>query len=90
VTIISNLISDILKAPLGRDWTVEGLAEEILASIAVQCSEETRDVVLEIDSAMDSQARRLFRPFLACLAIKSATEAGMPVNLYEGSLSFRR
>ena len=38
----------------------------------------------------DRQSRRLLRPLLACLATKSAAEAGSPVNLYGGHFSFKR
>jgi hypothetical protein len=85
-----NSITDLLAAPLGPDWTVEGLAEQVLGAIAAQRSEEGHDFVLDADTTADRQSRRVLRPLLACLATKSAAEAGTPPNLYGGSLSFKR
>src|SRR6266567_6625132 len=86
----NNPITDLLGAPLGPDWTVEGLAEQVLGAIAAQCSEETPEFVLDADATTDRQSRRLLRPLLACLATKSAAEAGTPANLYGDHLSFKR
>jgi hypothetical protein len=86
----NNPITDLLSVPLGPDWTVEGLAEQVLGAIAAQCSEEGQEFVLDANATTDRQARRLLRPFLACLATKSAAEAGTPVNLYGGQLCFKR
>ena len=86
----NNLIAEILRAPLGPDWTVEALAEQILGTIAARRSQETEEFVLEADPTMDRQSHRLLRPLLACLATKSATEAGTPADLYGGRLSFER
>jgi hypothetical protein len=86
----NNPIADLLSAPLGPDWTVEGLAEQVLAAVAAQRSEEGREFVLDADAIPDRQARRLLRPLLACLATRSAAEAGTPVDLYGGHLSFKR
>ena len=86
----NNPITDLLGAPLGPDWTVEGLAEQVLGAIAAQRSEETQEFVLDADATTDRQSRRLLRPLLACLATKSAAEAGTLPNLYGGRLSFKR
>src|ERR1700682_413111 len=85
-----NLISDLLATPLGPDWTVEGLAEQVLDTIAAQRSEETQEFILDADATTDRQSRRVLRPLLACLATKSEAEAGTPVNLYGGRLLFKR
>ena len=86
----SNPITDVLGAPLGADWTVEGLAEQVLDAIAAQGSEESQEFVLDADATTDRQSRRLLRPLLACLATKSAAEAGTPAELYGGHFSFQR
>src|SRR5207302_8645805 len=86
----NNSITDLLGAPLGPDWTVEGLAEQVLGAIAVQRSEEVQEFILDADTTTDRQSRRLLRPLLACLATKSAAEAGTPANLYGGHFSFKR
>lgn len=85
-----NPITRLLAAPLGTDWTVEGLAEQLLRAIAALPSEESQELVLDADVVADRQSRRLLRPLLACLATKSAAEAGVPANLYGGSFSFKR
>jgi hypothetical protein len=85
-----NPINDVLSAPIGPEWTVEGLAEQLLNVIAAHRSEESPEFVLDADSATDRQCRRLLRPLLACLANKSAAEAGTPVDLYGGHVSFKR
>ncbi len=41
-------------------------------------------------AAADRPSQRILRPLLACLAAKSAAEAGTSPNLYGGNLSFRR
>lgn len=86
----NNPIADLLAAPLAPDWTVEGLADQVLGVIAAQRSEEAREFVLDADAITDRQSRRLLRPLLACLATKSAAEAGTPADLYGGHFSFRR
>ena len=83
-------LTDLLGAPLGPDWTVEGLAEQVLGFIAAQGSEEAQEFVLDADATTDRQSRRLLRPLLACLATKSAAEAGTPTGLYGGHFSFKR
>jgi hypothetical protein len=80
----------VLAAPLGPDWTVERLAEEVLRVIAARASDETQEFVLDAEATTDRQSRRLLRPLLACLATKSAAEAGTSPNLYGGQLSFQR
>jgi hypothetical protein len=85
-----NSIADVLGAPLGPDWTVEGLAEQVLGAIAARGPEDGHEFVLDAETIMDPQSRRLLRPLLACLATKSAAEAGTPANLYGGHFSFKR
>jgi hypothetical protein len=85
-----NPLIDLLGAPLGPDWTVERLAEQVLGAIAAQRSEEAREFVLDADATTDRQSRRLLRPLLACLAVRSAAEACAPADLYGGHLSFKR
>jgi hypothetical protein len=85
-----NPISDLLAARLSPDWTVDRLAEALLSAIAERGSEDTREFVLDAEATADRQSRRLLRPLLACLATKSAAEAGTPPNIYGGRLSFKR
>src|SRR5947209_18066250 len=49
-----------------------------------------QEFVLDADTNTDRQSRRVLRPLLACLATKSAAEAGTAVNLYGGRLSFQQ
>jgi hypothetical protein len=86
----NNLLADILEAPLGPDWTVEALAEQILGTITTRRSQAAEEFVLEADATTQRQSRRLLRPLLACLATMSAAEAGTPADLYGGRLSFER
>jgi hypothetical protein len=86
----NNPITDVLGAPLSPDWTVEGLTEQVLCAIAAQRSGDAQEFVLDAGATADRQSRRLLRPLLACLATKSAAEAGTPVNLHGGHLSFKR
>jgi hypothetical protein len=86
----NNPISDLLATPLSPDWTVEGLAEQVLATVAAHRSEETQEFILDVDATTDRQSRRVLRPLLACLATKSEVEAGTPVSLYGGRLLFKR
>lgn len=85
-----NPITDLLAAPLSPDWTVEGLAEQLLSAIATQPSAESPEFVLDADVTTDRQSRRLLRPLLACLATKSAAETGTAASLYGGHFSFKR
>src|SRR5690348_1728736 len=85
-----NPLTDLLAAPLGPDWTIEGLAEQLLCTIASQPKEEAKDLRLDAAAATDRQSQRVLRPLLACLATKSAAEAGTPPNLYGGLLCFKR
>jgi len=86
----TNPISDLLAAPLSPDWTVEGLAEQLLGAIAGQHTAEVQEFVLDADATTDSQSRRLLRPLLACLATKSAAESRTSADLYGGRLAFKR
>jgi hypothetical protein len=90
VVTAGNRITDVLAAPLRPDWTVEGLAEQVLSAIAAQDADEAQEFVLDADATADRQARRILRPLLACLATKSAVEGGTPASLYGGRLSFQR
>jgi hypothetical protein len=85
-----NPLADLLAAPLRPDWTIEGLAEQLLSAIASQPREEAEELRLDAAAATDRQSQRVLRPLLACLATKSAAEAGTPPNLYGGRLSFKR
>ncbi len=85
---ITATIIDILSAPLDPNWTMDGLADRVLNAIAAQPPESEQEFAL--DETTDRQVRRLIRPLLACLATKSASEAGIPVNLYGGHFSFQR
>src|SRR4051794_8583577 len=86
----NNPLMDLLAAPLRPDWTVEELAEQVLGIIAARHCGETRECILDADVIPDRQSRRLLRPLLAHLAMRSAAEAGTPANLYGGHLSFKR
>jgi hypothetical protein len=87
---LENPIIDLLAAPPGPDWTIEGLAEQLLGTIASQPKEEAKEFLLDAATATDRQSQRVLRPLLACLATKSAAEAGTHPNLYGGRLSFAR
>ena len=52
--------------------------------------EEAEKFLVDAAAAPDRQSQRVLRPLLACLATKSAAEAGTPPNLYGGQLSFKR
>jgi hypothetical protein len=82
-----NPITDHLSAPLSPDWTVDRLAEQLLDAVAAQ---EATEFTFDAAATADRQSQRLIRPLLACLATKSAAEAGVPADLYGGTLSFRR
>jgi hypothetical protein len=82
-----NLLTSLLFAP---DWTVDGLAEQILSAIAAQPTPEGQEFVLDADATTNRQSHRILRPLLACLATKSAAETATSPNLYGGPLSFKR
>jgi hypothetical protein len=84
-----NLITELLAAPLGPDWTIESLAEQLLSTIAAHPQEEANTLFLDA-ATTDRQTQRVLRPLLACLATKSAAEAGTLPSLYGGQLSFKR
>jgi hypothetical protein len=86
----SHLITDLLSSQLGPDWTVEGLAEQLLLAIAARRSEEGQVFGLNGDALTDRQSRRLVRPLLACLSALSRAESGTPDNICMGHLTFRR
>ena len=88
--IVENPITDLLAAPLGSDWTIEGLAEQLICTIAAYPKGEVHEFALDAETTVDRQTRRMLRPLLACLATKSAAEAGTPATLYAGHLSFKR
>ncbi len=85
-----NPLTDLLAAPLSPGWTIEGLAEQVLSMIASQPKEQAIDLLLDAAATTDRQSQRVLRPLIACLATKSAAEAGRSPNLYEGQLSFKR
>jgi hypothetical protein len=84
-----NPIAALLAAPLGPDWSVERLAEQLLSTIASQPKED-ESLTLDMASSTDRQFQRVLRPLLACLATKSAAEAGASPHLYGGQLAFKR
>jgi hypothetical protein len=86
----SNPIMDILAAPLAPDWTIEGLAEQVLATVASGPADGVEQFTINAEAAADRQTRRLLRPLLACLAAKAAAEAGIPPQVHGGDLSFQR
>jgi hypothetical protein len=81
-------IADFLDAPLEADWTVDRLAERLLESVARRNDGSVWSLV--VDKSTGSQARRLIRPLLACLASKAGDESGVPVDPFGGTLSFIR
>ncbi len=85
-----NPLTDLLAAPLSPGWTIEGLAEQVLSTIASQPKEQAKDLLLDAAATTDRQSQRVLRPLIACLATKSAAEAGRSPNLYGGQLSFKR
>jgi hypothetical protein len=85
-----NLLSDLLAPPLSPDWTIEGLAEQLLCAIASLPKEQAMDLRLDAAVATDRRLQRVLRPLLACLANKSAAEAGTPPSLYGGQFEFER
>jgi hypothetical protein len=85
-----NSMTDLLAAPLAPDWAVDHLAEKVLGAIVERGSEEAQEFVLDAEAMNDRQSRRLLRPLLACLAIKSAAESGTEPNIFEGHISFNR
>jgi hypothetical protein len=85
-----NPLADLLAAPRSPDWTIDGLAEELLRAIALRPEEEAKDLRLDAAAATDRQSQRVLRPLLACLATKSAAEAGTAPHLYGGQLCFKR
>ncbi len=85
-----NPIAELLAAPLGPDWTIEQLAEQLLDSVVAQPDEEVDGFILDVETIKDRQSQRILRPLLAHLATKSAGESGTTLNLYGGQLSFKR
>ncbi len=85
-----NFLTDLLAAPLGPGWTIEGLAEQLLCTIASQPKDQAKDLLLDAAAATDRQSQRVLRPLLACLATKSAAESGTSPDLYGGRLCFKR
>jgi hypothetical protein len=85
-----NRIRELLSNPVGPDWTIDRLAEDVICAIAARGPGEAQEFMLDADATTDRQSRRLLRPLLACLANKSAAETGSPPELYRGRLIFRR
>ena len=83
----ANVVTDLLSAPLSPDWTIEGLAEQLLETIVAQSEKE---FILDAAETTDRQSRRLLRPLLACLANMSAAESGAASDMFGGQLSFKR
>jgi hypothetical protein len=60
----NRCITELLAAALSPDGTIEGLAEQLLGTIAVQQSEPTGEVeefVIDVSELTGRQARRLLR-----------------------------
>jgi hypothetical protein len=85
-----NPISGLLATPVSPDWTVEVLAVHVLNTIAAQRSERAQEFILDAETTIDRQSRRVLRPLLACLATKSEAETRTTANLYGGRLLFKR
>ena len=85
-----NRVSELLSAPVSADWTIDRLAEDVLCAIAAQSAGEAQEFMLDAEATTDRQSRRILRPLLACLASKSAAEAGTTPDLYGGRLVFQR
>ena len=85
---VANSIIELLTTPPSDDTTIESLAEQLLSAVA-RCP-SPHEFALDAADATDRQARRLLRPLLACLAIKSAAEAGADADIYGGRLAFTR
>jgi hypothetical protein len=85
-----NPITELLATPLSPDWTVEGLAEQLLSAIAARPTAESQEFIFDAEDSADQQPRRLLRPLLACLATMSAAESGTSTNLFGGCLLFKR
>jgi len=88
--LLDENMSELLSAPVSPDWTIDRLAEEVLCAIAARGSGEAQEFVLDAEVATDRQSRRILRPLLACLANKSAVEAGTSPELYRGRLLYQR
>ena len=85
----NNPIIELLAAPLGPDWTIEGVAEKLLTTIVSQGLGD-QEFSLNGEALTDRQSIRMIRPLLACLANMSADEAGTSADIYGGQLSFKR
>src|SRR5947209_2267661 len=85
-----NPITELLASPLSPDWTVDGLAEQLLGAIAAGRAAESQEFIFDAETSADGQPRRILRPLLACLATMSAAESGTSANLYGGCLLFKR
>ena len=79
-------ITGLLAAPLGPDWTIEALAEQLLRTIASRPEEDSTTLLLDAAAATDRQSQRILRPLLACLATKSAAEGGTSERLRRTAL----
>ena len=55
-----------------------------------EAQKTAQEFALDAEATSDRQSRRLLRPLLACLATKSAAEAGTRPTLYGGRLAFKR
>ena len=85
-----NAITELLARPLGLDWTVEGLAEQVLDAVATGSSSDGEEFILDSETTTDRQTQRLLRPLLACLANKWAAETGKAPHLFGGHFCFQR
>jgi hypothetical protein len=84
----SHLLIELLGAPLGPGG-IQGLAQKVLSTIYENKAAE-QEFILDASGATNPRARKLIRPLIACLAKMSAEQAGVPVSLYGGHISFKR
>ena len=84
-----NPITEILATPIGPDWTIEALAEQLLCRIASKPKEEAREFFLRRNgyrstiAADSSTVARLSSDQVGC-------RAGTTPNIYGGHLVFKR
>ena len=85
-----NPLTDLLAAPLSPDWTIEGLAEQLLCTIASQPKEEAKNSLLDAAAATDRQSQRVLQT-VACAASRPSQPPKREhlANLYGGQLSFK-
>ena len=78
-------LRELLAAPLQPDWTIDNLAEQMLAIVANEPAEEQS---LTNDELTDQQSQQLIQPLLTCLA--RISETATSIDSSGGALSFVR